>query len=36
MLGELTDFDQVSNEGFSGLKDQGLYYYQERSAKYHQ
>lgn len=29
MLGELTDFDQVSNEGFSGLKDQGLYYYQE-------
>lgn len=24
MLGELTDFDQVSNEGFSGLKDQGL------------
>ena len=29
MLGELTEFDQVSNEGFSGLKDQGLYYYQE-------
>lgn len=28
-LGQLTDFDQVSDEEFSGLKDQGLYYYQE-------